>query len=73
MSDVKFPHVKVQLVGQDGNAYAILARVKKALHDGGACRCSVEDFLKEAMSGDYDNLLRVVMQWVAVDEEGDEE
>jgi hypothetical protein len=30
-TEPKYPHVKVKLVGRDGNAFAILARVTKAM------------------------------------------
>lgn len=66
MADVKFPDVQVRLLGEDGNAFAILGRVQKALKRGGASSEQVKEFLDEAMSGDYDNLLRVVMRWVDV-------
>jgi hypothetical protein len=66
MADVKFPDVQVRLLGEDGNAFAILGRVQKALKRGGASPEQVKEFLDEAMSGDYDNLLRVVMRWVDV-------
>jgi len=58
--------VEVQLSGNDGNAYAIMASVKKALVKAGATSEEVEQYLKESMSGDYDNLLRVAMDWVKV-------
>jgi hypothetical protein len=64
---VLFPDVQVRLVGEDGNAFAILGRVQKALKRGGASAEQVSEFLKEAMSGDYDNLLQVVMRWVEVE------
>lgn len=67
MVDVKFPGVKVALVGEDGNAFSILARVQRALKRGGASAEEVSEFYREATSGDYDNLLRVVMSWVDVD------
>jgi len=54
-------------VGEDGNAFAILGRVSKALKRGGYPEM-VEPFMKEAMSGDYDHLLRTAMEYV---EEGD--
>jgi len=65
---VKYPNAKVRLVGEDGNAFAILARVSAALKAEGCCRCSIEDFQKKAMSGDYNNLLGVVMEYVCVDD-----
>lgn len=61
--DVKYPDIEVQLVGTDGNAYAILGRVSQALKDAGV---DPDPYLAEAMSGDYDNLLRVSTQWVSV-------
>ncbi|NLS80141.1 MAG: hypothetical protein GXY76_23115 [Chloroflexi bacterium] len=69
----KYPQVKVKLVGEDGNAFAILGRVTKALRKGGVSREEVDAFLHEAMSGDYDHLLWTVMDWVDVDEPDDED
>jgi hypothetical protein len=56
--DVKFPDVTVQLVGMDGNAFAILGRVAAALRKAGHAD-AVKEYMDEAMSGDYDHLLRV--------------
>jgi len=64
--EVKFPEVEVELVGSDGNAFAVLGKVKNALSRGGASKEQVDEFLKEAMAGDYDNLLQVCMKWVVV-------
>lgn len=61
----KYPNITVHLIGEDGNAYAILGRVADALERNGHAD-EVEAFLAEAKSGDYDNLLRTVMQWVHV-------
>ena len=54
----------VKLVGEDGNAFAILARVIKALRKGGADSQMIDRFQREARAGDYDHLLATVMQWV---------
>ena len=67
---VKYPEVYVPLVGEDGNAYAILGRVSKALKRAGVSKEEVAEFHAEATSGDYDNLLRTVISWVS---EGSEE
>ena len=66
MSDVKYPKVKVQLVGQDGNAFAIMGAVQSALKKAGVDKDTISDYLAEAMAGDYNNLLRVTMKWVVV-------
>jgi len=58
--------VKVQLTGRDGNAYAIMSAVSKALRQAGASDEEVYKYQDESMSGDYDNLLRVAMKWVNV-------
>lgn len=63
--DIKHPDVKVKLVGEDGNAYAIIGKVKQALERAGYQE-DAKVFLKEAMSGDYDNLLRTCMTYVDV-------
>ena len=59
-------NVEVQLTGNDGNAFAIMAAVKKAIVKAGATPEQVAQYLMDSMSGDYDNLLRVAMQWVEV-------
>ncbi len=53
---------KVKLVGMDGNAFNILAHVSKALRDNGQLN-KVREFQLKATSGDYDNLLRVCMEY----------
>ncbi len=65
MDDPKYD-VDVQLVGQDGNAGAIMARVVDALKREGAPKEEIALFRQECMSGDYDNLLRTCMKWVNV-------
>lgn len=58
--------IRVKLVGEDGNAFAILARVRSALRRGGRADL-VESFTKEATSGNYTHLLATVMEYVEVD------
>ena len=60
-------NVIVPLVGQDGNAFAIMGRVSRALEKAGASKEEVNQYMDESMSGDYDNLLRVATQWVVVE------
>lgn len=61
----KFPEVSVQLTGTDGNAFALMGKVTSALKAAGHGD-QVDAFREEAMSGDYDNLLRTCMSWVDV-------
>ncbi|AYD82073.1 helix-turn-helix DNA-binding domain protein [Mycobacterium phage Saguaro] len=62
----RFPHVHVELVGQDGNAMSIIGRVAAALRGGGADTREVNQFVNEAMSGDYDNVIATACRWVEV-------
>jgi len=58
--------IEVQLVGHDGNAFAIMSRVSNALKEAGASKEELDQYMKESMSGDYDNLIRVATEWVEV-------
>ena len=58
--------VVVKLVGEDGNAFAIIGKVRKALERGGHADL-VEPFTKEAESGDYGHLLQTAMEYVEVE------
>ena len=63
---VKYPNIKVQLTGNDGNAFAIMGAVQTALRRNGVPPEEVKAYVEESMSGDYDNLLRTAMRWVDV-------
>ena len=58
--------IDVQLSGEDGNAFAIMARVTKALRNAGATKEQLDEYYKESTSGDYDHLLRTACAWVNV-------
>lgn len=66
MADVKYPNVEVQLTGEDGNAFAVMGAVSKALRQAGVSQEEIDQYRKESMSGDYDHLLQAAMRWVAV-------
>lgn len=66
MTETRFPHIEVQLTGNDGNAYSILGAVSRGLKTDPEAKLLVNDFMDEAMSGDYNHLLRTCMQWVTV-------
>ena len=56
----------VKLTGEDGNAFAIMGKVSKALRKAGADKEYVEKYLDEATSGDYDHLLGVSMEYANI-------
>jgi len=56
----------VKLIDTNGDAFAIIGRVKNALHQAGADKEYVNQYMNQAMAGDYDNLLCVTMDYVHV-------
>ena len=58
--------VKVQLSGEDGNAFAILGKVQKALKAAGRPDLA-RKYFAEATTGDYDHLLQTTMKYVKVE------
>ena len=62
----KFPHVEVELVGQDGNAFAVLGAASKAMRQADIDKADIDEMMDEAMSGDYNHLLQTVRATVAV-------
>lgn len=63
---VKYPEIEVELIGRDGNAFAILGAVQKELKRAKVPQEEITNFLDEATSGDYDHLLQTVISWVMV-------
>ena len=57
----------VKLVGEDGNAFVIMGKVCKALKRAGFPQKVINEYQEKAMSGNYDNLLRVTMEYVEVE------
>lgn len=53
----------IELVGLDGNAFAIMGAMRRALREAGNSPEVVESYLQAAQSGDYNNLLQVTMAY----------
>ena len=66
MTGPLFPEIEVQLSGNDGNAFAILGNVSKAMRRAGVHKAKIEEFLNEAESGDYNHLLATCAKWVEI-------
>jgi hypothetical protein len=62
----KYPNIKVKLIGNDGNAFAILGAVQKALKMNKVPKVEVDQFFSDATSGDYDHLLSTINEWVTI-------
>lgn len=60
---VKYPDIRVRLVGMDGNAFMVLGLCKRAAQKGGLGEDEIKTFFDEATSGDYNHLLVTCMRW----------
>ncbi len=65
MTKALYPHIKVKLIGQDGNAFNLLGICKKEASKH-LSKEEVDKFMEEATSGDYYDLLGVCMKWFTV-------
>lgn len=65
-STPRYPNISVPLIGTDGNAFAVIGTVRRALHNSGINATEVTAFTNEAMAGDYDHLLQTCMAWIDV-------
>ncbi len=65
--ETKYSHISIPMVGEDGNAFSILGRVKRIMQRAGLPDDEWEAFHTEATAGDYNNLLATVMRWFEVD------
>lgn len=57
---------EVKLTGEDGNAFAIMGRVTGVLRKAGWSKEAIKEYTDKAMSGDYDHLLQITMEYVDV-------
>lgn len=67
------PIVKLNLVGLDGNAFALLGAFDKAAKKAGWSKQQINEVMSEARSGDYNHLLRTLMANIEDEEEEDED
>lgn len=64
---VKYPNVKVQLTGEDGNIFNLIGIVRRHLRDNRVSAEVIKQFVDEVTaSGSYDEALAVIMSWVDV-------
>ena len=59
--------VRMNLVGLDGNAFALMGEFQKNARRQGWEREEIEKVLDECTSGDYNHLLRVLMAHTEVE------
>lgn len=64
--------VVMELVGLDGNAFSLMGEFSKRAKRQGWKDEEVNYVLEKCMSGDYNNLLRTLMEYTTEDEENPE-
>ena len=57
----------LRLTEEDSSVFAIMAGAIVALMKAGADEEYIRQYKKEAMSGDYDNLMRVTKDYVSIE------
>lgn len=55
---------KYDLVGVNGNAFAVMGYVANAMRENGYTRNQVEDYYADAKSADYSHLIRVSVRMI---------
>lgn len=56
----------LKIVGEDGNAFVILGKFQRGAKKSGWSNEEIKKVTDEATSGDYDKLLRTMMQYTNV-------
>lgn len=66
MSGPVHPHIHLKLIGTDSHPMSIVAALRKSLRKGGIGGTAIDRIIREALSGDYDNVLTTTMKYVHV-------
>jgi hypothetical protein len=61
---IKQPILKI--IGEDGNAFAILGKAQRVARQAGWTQEKIDQMMNEARSGDYDHLLQTMMEYFDV-------
>jgi hypothetical protein len=54
----------IDLLGPEGNAFVVLAKMRRVLESAGASKNDIDDFMEDATTNNYDHLLEVCREWV---------
>ena len=65
-SNPKYPDIQIPLVQVDGNSFAVIGRVQRAMRRAGVPTADINAFRAECTAGDYDHLLQTVMATVSI-------
>ena len=67
---MKTKKVKLELVGLDGNAFALMGAFQKAARRQGWNQAEIKVVLDECMTGDYNHLLYTLANYTESPEDG---
>ncbi len=62
-----YTNVTVALINTDGNAFALMGKVRQSLRRAKYSTEFIEQFTQDAMAGSYDDLLACIMRYVNVE------
>jgi len=68
----KHKKVKLNLVGLDGNAFVLMGKFQQQARREGWTPDEIKVVLDKCMLGDYDHLLRTLIEYCDMNEDGDE-
>lgn len=66
VSDVRYPEVEVELIGQDGNAFNLIGIVSKALERNVDSQAALQFRSAAMFASSYDELLALIQRTVTV-------
>ena len=61
-----YPDICVTLTGLDSNAMVLIAAVSRAMRRANLSKAEIYDFVREAGSGDYENVISTCAKYVTV-------
>lgn len=65
--EIRYPHIEVELIGHDGNAFNLIGLTTRALKKAKVPADQVQEFQSRCFNAtSYDNLLNIVQETVVV-------
>ena len=62
----RYPHIRVKLVGEDGNPFSMIGRTTSAMRKNKVPNKDIEEFSEIATNGNYHHVIATIMRWVTV-------
>ena len=66
-NNIKYPGIKVKLVGENGNVFNLLRICLNAMKNAKLSKAEQKAFTKEATSADYNHFLVTCMNWFTIE------